>query len=228
MRFSEELLKPYNVKVTTYERGKRVPKYCYEEHNIWVNSGREYLARVVAPNSGLTDHYNEPPREFVAYMGVGIGGSRQTNSAAYTAPLSADYPPADAGGAPGNTGNQQVDTLLTVSQLERPVKIKASSPIWLAAVATPVVFSNSNRTVSFTRVFSETDINLSGTYSVVPVSELALFLSTQDPDAANVYDVSNTPSMIGAGRQTLVAYKTIIPIPKTSAFSFVTEWELRF
>jgi hypothetical protein len=186
------------------------------------------LARVISPNAGLTDHNAEPPREFVSFVGFGIGGFRQTNSYAYSSPLKDDYPPAALNGLPGSDGNMQEDTTLTVSQLERPVKINATSPIWLGPVATPVVFSNSNRTVKFTYVLSESAINAVGPYSVVPISEIALFLSTQDKDATNVYDLTNTPSMVGAGRPICVAYKAIVPVPKTAAFSNILEWELRF
>jgi hypothetical protein len=212
------------------ERGKRIPKYCRHEHNIWVDLGREYLARVVAPNDTHTDHNQEPPREFIAYMGVGIGGDSQTHPLAYTDPLKTDYPPADPSGAPGGTGNQQTDEDLTVTYLERPVKVNLSSPIWIVPVATPVAFLSASKTVRFDYLYTVDAINTARIpdYPVVPLSECGLFLVTQDPDAANVYDTGNPPTMVGAGRQLVVAYNTFEPIPKTISFSLEIRWELRF
>jgi len=223
------ILIPANVKITVRERGKRVPQHCREDHNIWVNLGREYLPRVIAPNAAFTDHYAENPptnpREFIRYMGVGIGGGSQVHPAAYTTPLSTDYPPAASSGLPGSVGNQQSDEDLTVTQLERPVKIDATD--WLKDIVTPVVFPNTT-TLRCDHLFDVTDINSVGPYTTVPLSEIALFLSTQDPDAANVYDTGNPPTMVGAGRQTVVAYNTFDPIPKTISFSLEAQWELRF
>jgi len=224
------LVIPSNVKVIVRERGKIVRQHCREDHNIWVDVGREFLARVIAPNTGLTDHYAETgpgDREFVKYMGAGIGGLSQVHPAAYTTPLSTDYPPA-TGTAPGSDGNQYSDEDLTVLTLERPVKINTTSPIWLGEVVTPVTFLNSGRTLRVDYLFTAASINNVGPYTVVPLSEIALFMSTADADATNVYDTGNTPSMVGAGRQSILAYNTMEPIPKTIDFSLETQWELRF
>ena len=221
------LLIPANISIVVRERGKRIPQHCREDHNIWVDLGSEYLARVIAPKAGFADHYAEPPREFVQYMGVGIGGESQYHPMAYTTPLSTDYPPA-TGSSPGGWGNKQSDEDLTVTTLERPVKINPTSPIWLDNVVTPVTFLNSNRTVRFDHLFDETVINSVGPYTVVPLSEIGLFLCTRDKNASNVYDLSNPPSMVGAGRQTLLAYNTFEAIPKTVSFSLEVRWELRF
>lgn len=225
---------PANVTITARERGKIVPRHCRHSHNIWVDLGREYLARVVAPNTALDDHYAESAgtREFIKYMGVGIGGDSQTHPSAYASPLSTDYPPADPSGVPGNPGNDQSDDDLTVTHLERPVKINldASPNTWLAPVITPVTFLDSSRTVRFDHLFDTTDVNEANipSYSVVPLSEVGLFIATQDPESANVYDAGNPPTYVGAGRQQLVAYNTFEAIPKTTSFSLEIRWELRF
>lgn len=216
---------PGNLWIDVRERGKLVKKHCRHEHNIWVDLGREYLARVVAPNPAYTDHHNEPPREFVRYVGVGIGGDSQSHPAAYTVPLSTDYPPATSQGGDGNSYD---DEDLTIKWLERPVKINVGSPIWMDSVETPVVFLNTDRTLRLDYLFTQPAINSVGPYTVVPLSEIGLFLATKDPDTVNVYDVLNTPSMRGAGRQSLVAYNTFEPIPKTTSFSLEIWWELRF
>lgn len=221
------LLIPANVSIVVRERGKRVQQHCREDHNVWVDLGREYLARIISPNTGFTNHYAEPPVEVVRFMGVGIGGDSQRHPEAYISPLKDDYPPA-TGNMPGGWGNKQSDEDTTVTVLERPVKINPTTPIWLDNVITPVTFLNSGKTVRFDHLFDETVINSVGPYTVVPLSEIGLFLSTKDKDAANVYDLSNPPSMIGAGRQTLLAYNTFEPIPKTVSFSLEVRWELRF
>jgi hypothetical protein len=225
------LLIPGNVEIIVRERGKRVLKHCRHEHNIWVNLGREYLARVIAPNNALDDHWAEPPREFIKWMGVGIGGASQTHPSAYIDPLKTDYPPADASGLPGQPGNQQTDDDLTVINLERPVRINLESDpnTWLEPVATPVVFLDSSKTLRLDHLFEQTDVNNGSipAYTIVPLAEVGLFLSIEDPDAANVYD-SGAPNYVGAGRQKLVAYNTFEAIPKTVAFTLEIRWELRF
>ena len=225
------MLLPGNIWITVRERGKRVLQHCRHEHNIWVDLGREYLARVLSPNLGFTDHYAENPptnpREFIQYMGVGIGGDSQVHPAAYVSPLSDDYPPANPAG-PGDFGNKFSDEDLTITTLERPVKINPTSPIWLDNVVQPVTFLNNGKTVRFDHLFTMPVINSVGPYTVVPLSEVALFLSTADKDAGNVYDTGNIPTMVGAGRQTLMAYNTFSPIPKTVSFSLEVRWELRF
>jgi len=225
---------PGNVTITVRERGKKVPKHCRHSHNIWVDLGREYLARVVAPNNTLDDHYAETgpsDREFVKYMGVGVGGDSQTHPSAYTSPISDDYPPANVAGVPGQPGNQFSDDDLTVQYLERPAKtnLDASTNTWMLPVATPVTFLNSSRTLRVDRLFDETSINNARVpaYTVVPLSEVGLFLATVDPDALNVYD-SGAPNNVGAGRQKLLAYNTFEAIPKTVSFSLEIRWELRF
>jgi hypothetical protein len=226
------VLIPGNVEIIVRDNGKRVPKHCRHEHNIWVNLGREYLARVVAPNDLLTDHNVETGpsnREFIKYMGVGIGGDSQTHPSAYISPLSTDYPPADVSGVPGHPGNQFSDEDLTVQYLERPVKINEVTNQWMEAVSTPVVFLNSSMTLRLDHLFTITDINTAcvPNYTIVPLSEVGLFLSTQDPDALNVYD-PGAPNQVGAGRQRLLAYNTFEAIPKTVSFSLEIRWELRF
>lgn len=226
------MLIPGNVEIIVRERGKRVPRHCRLEHNIWVNLGREYLPRVIAPNDALTDHNVETgpsDREFIKYMGVGIGGDSQSHASAYTSPLKDDYPPASPSGVPGQPGNQFSDEDLTTSCLERPVKVNASVNQWLVPVATPVTFLNNGKTLRLSRLFDLTDINTAATphYTIVPLSEVALFLAIEDPDAANVYD-PGAPDYIGAGRQSVMAYNTYEAIPKTISFALEIRWELRF
>lgn len=120
------------------------------------------------------------------------------------------------------------DEELGITTLERPVKINPVPPTWLDNVVQPPTFLNADKTVRFDHLFDFPEINSVGPYTIVPLSEIGLFLSTADPEAFNVYDPLNMPSMIGPGRQLLVAYNTFASIPKTVAFSLEIRWELRF
>lgn len=51
------------------ERGKIVPGSRRDGHNIWTNTGREYLALLMS----LTDGSNTFRKDAIAYIGVGIG-----------------------------------------------------------------------------------------------------------------------------------------------------------
>lgn len=225
------MLVPANVEIIARERGKRMPKHCRHSHNIWVDLGREFIARVIAPNDDLNDHWGESAgnREYIQYMGVGIGGDSQWHSSAWASPLKDDYPP---GLGAGLVGNLQTDDSLAVTMLERPValNITGGSEVWLGNVKTPVTFLNDSKTLRLDRLFTETECNLEGglgPYTIVPLSEVALFLSKEDASASNVYDGSNPPTMVGAGRQTVVSYNTFEAIPKTVSFSLEVRWELR-
>lgn len=227
------MLIPANVEIIVRERGKRVLRYCRHSHNIWVNLGREYLPRVIAPNNTFTDHYAETgpaDREFLQYMGLGIGGNSQWHPAAYSSPIKDDYPP---GIAQGSTGNSYADDDLTVQTLERPCAISKSGVdyIWLGSVATPVTFLSGGKTLQVIRLFTESECNVEGglgPYSIVPLSEVGLFLCTAIPNAGGVYDGGNPPTYIGVGRQLTMAYNTFETIPKTISFALEIRWELRF
>ena len=227
------MLVPGNVEIIARERGKKIHEHCRHSHNIWVNLGREYLPRVIAPNDTFTDHYIETgpsDREFIRYMGLGCGGEDQWHPSAYSSPIKDDYPP---GFAQGSTGNSYSDDDLTIQTLERPIAISKSGGnlIWLGSISTPVEFLSSSKTLRVRRLFTEPECNNDGgvgPYTTVPLSEIGLFLQTADPDAADVYDVGNFPTMIGAGRQQVMAYNTFESIPKTVSFSLEVLWELRF
>jgi len=226
----------HNVKLIVRERGKLVKRHCREEHNVFVDEGRKYLARVGAPKAGFADHYAEPPREFFEWMQLGIGGDSQSHPNAYAAPLNnahgaatPGYPPGTAQGA---VGNLQDDTDQTITQLERPVLITdLGVKEWGTQVNTPVTFLSSDRTLRLQCDFALADINIIGvhTYPIVPVSEVGLCLSTQTRTGAlTVYDDANPPTMIGPQRQIVCAYNTFEPIPITTSFALEIWWELRY
>lgn len=74
-RFGDELEKPVVqvkgwVKTLMRERGKIVPGSLREGHNIWTNTGREYLAMLMSLETAPTTSFRN---DRIAYIGVGIG-----------------------------------------------------------------------------------------------------------------------------------------------------------
>lgn len=203
-----------NVSMTFRERGKVVDRY--QGHNIFVNVGRNYLAKVVGHPTAYP--VSVP---YVKYMGIGIGSSEQTIN------ISSAYPALDAA-YPGQ--NVQDDDDPTLKYLERPVLIAGTND-WLKEATyippgTPTD-NPSTTTAKFTYLFDYTDVNLSGTYSVVPVSEVGLYMSDETA-TDNPYTGGTAPDYIGADRQTLVAYNGFAPKSKTPLTSIEVEWELKF
>jgi hypothetical protein len=148
LRFVDEIEVKQNLRIVARERGKIVAKR--EGHNIWLNLGREYLAKLIAYISLGPD---VPELDFrVKYMGLGIGGTAQL------APAAANAPPI----SPPYVGtNTQTDVDPTVTYLERPVRISGSaSPypglagdVWLGTVQAPAVHTTPTET-TFSRFFS--------------------------------------------------------------------------
>lgn len=57
------------VKLVMRERGKIVPGSFREGHNIWTNTGREYLAMLMSINTGPSSFRSD----HIAYIGMGTG-----------------------------------------------------------------------------------------------------------------------------------------------------------
>ncbi len=216
-----------NVRIIARERGKRVPQLCREGHNIWVNQGRQYLAEVISPlNGSFAAHDNDAPVRVVQYMGLGIGGDSQL--ATPDAALTADYP----------GQSTYSDELLTIPYLERAVKVSgtagvgASAGVWMNEVAAPPPYTGSPVTkVTFTSLFSTADLQLSGAYPAVPVSEIGLFLSSESASRTSeeVYDYITGPAYINTStRQKLIAYNTFDTITKTVSVALEVHWEIQF
>lgn len=202
------------------ERGKIVARR--KGHNIFLNLGRIWLPDAVSYSSlpaGVAPPATPVTKvddRGVRYMGLGIGGTRQTDSSAGSAPLSTHYPGT----------NDQTDAMPEVQRLERPVRITAAntgSPalppydaadLWLGQVQSPAV-KPTPTSVRFTRVFSQTEVSF-GPFTRVPLTEIALFLHSASDTYINVYN------------NTAVAYDTFDPFNKTSAISFQVDWDWRF
>jgi len=217
-----------NVRIVARERGKKVRSLCREGHNIWTNLGRQYLAEVVSPVAGYSAHYNDSPLRVIRYLGLGIGGDSQMPGVDTTFPLLAAHYPGR------NIFN---DTDLTVQTLERPVKVSGSAGtgiadgIWMSGVTAPPTFGGTPVTkVEFDTLFDYPDLQLGGAYPSVPLSEIAMILSSEEPSKTSeeVYDYGNPPSYIASTRQKLVAYNTFDPISKTVSVALEVYWELQF
>jgi hypothetical protein len=234
MLFTDKIRLLSNVEIIARERGKLRRDLHRLTHNVWVNLGREYLMQVISPaDNTFSSHYSDIGGiKVMQWMGVGIGGAEQAMN------IASSYPTLDSHYPGGNSFN---DTSLATSYMERPVKVSgtagvgSSSGVWMNAVGAPpdVPFvhppSSPQYYVEFVSLFSQSDVNLGGSYSDVPLSECALMLSNQvsNRSSSDVYDYSASP-YVGTHRQTLVAYNTFVPIHKTMAIDFEIHWKIQF
>lgn len=204
----EAIIGLVNIEIDVRERGKIVQRE--RTHNIVTNIGRQFLAEVIVsdtPSPVITRHQDT----VVRYCGWGIGGNRQVSpSISDNPPFSVDYPGL----------NTQTDTDLTVSGLQRPVRVTVA-PLWMREIASPATFPSAT-SVRFVTNFSETDLNY-GAYASVPLSEIGLFSSAADPSLPN----GASGAYPGAGGL-ILAYDTFNTINKTGLFSIEVRWEFRF
>jgi hypothetical protein len=195
-----------NLKLIMRERGKICARR--EGHNIWTILGSEFLAELTALQSYGPDVPFRDDR--IKYMGLGIGGTRQLAlDAANNLPVSPPY-----------TGtNAQTDADVTVSTIERPVRVSGSASAypgiagdaWLGLIASADP-STVPTHVTFRRIFTQTEVNY-GQFVSVPLSEIGLFTSASDPE--------NYQNL-------MMAYDTFDTLSKTSAFDLEVIWTIRF
>jgi hypothetical protein len=202
----------WNLEIDLFERGKR-RRWHQRTHNIVVNTGKQFLAESITPSSLSPGGFVRTQSAVVRYIGFGIGGSRQSDPAASTSPLS-DISPSGYGGT-----NTQTDTDPTVAILERPVEV--SSGLWMREITTPGTFPTASST-RFIAAFGAGDINF-GSFTSVPLSEIGLYSSAADPTLPN----GSAGAYPGAGGS-LLAYDTFNSIAKTGLFSIEVRWEWRF
>jgi hypothetical protein len=193
-----------NLILTLRERGKIMARR--EGHNIWLATGREFIAQLIAYASLSPDTPIRNDR--LKYMGVGIGGTAQRQlSHANSAPISPPY-----------TGNNaQTDSNPLVTTLERPVRISGSSSAypglagdqWIGAVQAPTTGTGGDRV--FRRVFTAEEVSYSPFLSV-PLSEVMLFTSAADPE--NFQNVG-------------MGYDTFDTLSKTAANNLEIVWTIR-
>lgn len=212
MRIAEELEVTWNLEIDLFERGKR-RRHHQRTHNIVVNTGRQMICEVITPQSLGPSSFVRTQDTVVRYIGFGIGGTRQNNPAASATPYSDAFPAGYAG------TNAQTDTDVTVSRMERPVAV-TNVPLWMQQISTPGTFPTGQST-RFIAVFGQADINF-GSFTSVPLSEIALYKSSADPSLPN----GSAGSYPGAGGHTM-AYDTFDTISKTGLFSIEVRWEFR-
>jgi hypothetical protein len=232
MLLSDTIGATSNVFITARERGKKVPGLCRHGHNQWVFPGREFLAWAIKPNRDGS--WTHDDNRVVKYTGFGIGGELQTATIPTgLGTLGYDYP-----------GQQTFsDEDNTVHCLERPIKVSgtpgrgAAVGTWLQpcviSIDTPSLFGDSVSSVGieFMWLFNDTgDLDLAGTYTNIPLSEIAMFTSAQvaTRTADQVYDYSSPPAYITNSRQQAIAYHTFSPITKTPSISLEVRWQLKF
>lgn len=199
----------WNIQIDVYERGKRRP-WHERTHNIVTNTGRQFIAENITPQSLGPGSFTRHQDSVVRYIGFGIGGDRQSDPAAAASPY-ADAHPAGYGGT-----NVQTDTDVTVSGLERPIQV-TNDPLWMREITTPGTFPDATRT-TFVATFGGSDLNF-GTFTSPPLSEIALFKSTANPALPN----GSAGTYPGAGGH-CVAYDTFNSIQKTGQITIEVRW----
>lgn len=207
----------WNIEIVREERGKE--KLVHRSHNIFTNIGRQFICEnISAAAFPSSSSFTRLQDSVVRYIGFGIGGSRQNSSLAAAAPIGTTLYPGT---------NVQTDTDVTVSRLERPVKVTGTpaeqinvSDIWMRQVS-PIGSLPAQNRVVYTAVFSQTDLQVGA--DSMPLSEIGLFKSTADPALPN----GAVGAYPGPGGH-LVAYDTFNTIHKSGQFSIRVEWSLRF
>jgi hypothetical protein len=190
----------YNLTIEALEGDRVVDRR--EVHNIFLAAGRTWLKNLVHYTSFSPLTPAEDRR--IRYMGVGIGGTAQNAlGVVNSSPLSDAYPGT----------NLQTDTDTEVLALERPVRISggataypgSGSDVWLAQVGAPPDTSDAYSVV-FSCLLTPPQVAY-GSFLVVPVSEVGLFLHSPSAGYVNVYN--NQP----------IAYDTFPSISLTQAMS---------
>lgn len=188
------------VRLFLRERGKIVPGSHRESHNIWTNTGREYLALhqtidTRPPPAGWIPGVPNRSLPFrvdnIGYIGVG-------------------------------TGSQVED--VSVLRLVEPAPYAAGE--FLAAIqSVSFPLTPSSTSVEYHLLFTEGQISLS-TPSMVMVSEMGLF-TDGDPSSYRG-SLPRDTTLANATRQAPVAYKTFEPVGKRQDLELEVFWTIRF
>jgi hypothetical protein len=208
MRIADQIEAKWNLEIIGVDRGKRKVLH-HKSHNIVVNNGRQFILEAISAASFAGGVVTRVQNSVVRYVGLGIGGTRQTAPVASQSPLADNYP----GGYGGTNG--QTDVALTVSRLERPVK--ATQTHWLKQVAAPPTFPAANQ-VTYSAFFEQPDLNLAP-HTMMPVSEIGLYSSLADPTKPN----GGAGAYPGA-TSTMIAYDTFLSLPKTGYWALLVNW----
>lgn len=183
-----------NVEIEVRERGKVVARR--ESHNIWTQSGKSWLGHLVSYSSFSPDTFWGDLR--LKYMGFGIGGVLQTSALANVPPLSVDYP----GGATQTNLDDRVE------RLERHILVSPGSFFKQLGSVDLVSPYHLRLTVSL----SADDLNLSGMYLSLPLSEVGLFPGGVD---------------LNSSSERCLGYDVFDPVPKSLVQDMTVRWTLR-
>jgi hypothetical protein len=207
LKIADDIEVKMNLKIIARERGKIAT--TRDGHNIFLDSGREWIAKLIAYLSFGPDTPERDDR--IKYMGVGIGGTRQI------APGVANSSPIGGAGDPYQGTNLQTDLDPIITTLERPVRIAGSTggpaagDEWIGQIQAPADHPLPQQT-TFTRVFTQVEVSYTP-FLTVPLSEIGLFTSAADPEN---------------NLNTAMAYDTFDTLSKTVAFELEVQWTFRF
>ena len=216
MRFNEDIEVKTNLKIIARERGKIVTRR--DVHNIFLDTGREWLSRLIAYKSYGPHVFQDDNR--IRYMGFGIGGNRQVAPIlADATPIGGVGDPYEANSATGIGANNQTDLDRSVTRLERPVRITGGATnypgvggdVWLGQIQAPAEHLTGT-SVTFRRLFSQEEISYIP-FASVPLSEAILCTSAASP----AFYLS-----------TGVAYDTFDTLSKSTAINVEVEWTFNF
>lgn len=206
-----------------------------EDHNIFVDYGREWISELISLDTGYTSFRDDRVR----YIAFGIGGTRQLVAAATIRGTWAGFPnhwgygtPGDTttggyghDGTPGSGYPAQTDANPEVTGLEYPVQIEVSD--YYDNLVVPTTFPEAG-TARYTAVLGYNQVSF-GAATSVPLSEIGLFTesvpSQSTPPLPQDREVLPSPPI---GVRYMIAYNTFDTLSKTSEFVLQVDWELRF
>jgi hypothetical protein len=199
-----------NVTIQHRRRGELVGRQ--ELHNVWTRYGQLYLTQMLGAAWFGGDPENPLPSDPVIversdrlyYMGLGMGGSKQSSPLVSSPPLSASYPVGFAelayapsyglyGYSNGTEYNTANPTSPLIKTLERPVRVSggslpyASAPgtdVWRVGPPSLYLTHLSTQDVTVHALVDATagDV-VYAPFTTVPVSEAGLFLNTAGTSA---------------------------------------------
>lgn len=198
------------------ERGKLVTKH--RGRNIWMNTGRQLLSQLITATAFSPSIVPEASARPL-YIGLGIGGERQSYMGYAASPPYSNYYPGT---------NSYSDRDARQNRLERPVRFS-----WVTGSPTLPTGSYPSLTYDAGDVFlrqidaaptmpTPTSVQFlcsiglsdfsSDIFTAVPLSEIGLFSSL-----CSVNDYADAP----------LAYDTFPTIEKTGVFSMLVDWTIR-
>jgi hypothetical protein len=109
-----------------------------------------------------------------------------------------------------------------VTKLVEPIAYDSAGN-FLASWSFPTFpLSPTRSTVRYARTYQETDLSV---HATVPLTEAGLFT---DGDPENDWEVGRPTTLVPAGTQAPIAYKSFEVLKKTQSFVLEVAWEVRF